>query len=175
MLNLNSILESLDPALDDVTDWPNGIRVRGRCYITQSEPPIEYVTSVRAIVTRDRSVLVVTHPNGSHLLPGGRIESGESHEEALRRELVEETGWEVGDLHPIGFLHYHHLTPEPENYPYPYPDFLQRVFKAEAGREVGQIGPDEWELKAEWVEIEQARELDLNDVSLAFLDKITST
>tara|TARA_Y100000588_G_scaffold357565_1_gene414910 strand:- start:9228 stop:9767 length:540 start_codon:yes stop_codon:yes gene_type:complete len=169
---LDLLFPELDPVCKETADWPNRIRVHLRTYVTAVEPTAEIVSSVRAVVTRDREVLVVTTPNGRHLVPGGRIEAEESHDAALRRELVEETGWEVGDLHPIGFVHYRHLTPRPDDYPYPYPDSIQCVFTAEGTREVGQIHPDEWELAAEWVVIEHADQLNLPPVSLAFLSHV---
>jgi 8-oxo-dGTP diphosphatase len=49
--------------------------------------------SVYAIFRRDGCVLVCrTVSNGKLWLPGGGIEEGETHEEALRREVMEETG-----------------------------------------------------------------------------------
>lgn len=56
--------------------------------------------AARAIVIRDDELLII-HRNKFgkkyDTLPGGRIEMGESPEEAIRRELLEETGLEVGD------------------------------------------------------------------------------
>jgi ADP-ribose pyrophosphatase YjhB (NUDIX family) len=46
---------------------------------------------VGALVERDGEVLLVKQ-NGRWLLPGGEVEAGESHAEALVRELDEETG-----------------------------------------------------------------------------------
>ena len=38
-------------------------------------------------------------------LPGGGRESGETPEQAVRRELREETGYEVGDIVPLGMIY----------------------------------------------------------------------
>ncbi|MFI6482620.1 NUDIX hydrolase [Nonomuraea sp. NPDC050663] len=57
------------------------------------------VNCVGAIVIRDDLLLLVRRgrPPGQGLwsLPGGRVEPGENDDEALRRELREETGLEV--------------------------------------------------------------------------------
>src|SRR5437588_12299315 len=99
-------------------------------YLTTSTPPLEYVTSVRAVVTQGANALVITSPDRKHILPGGRREPGESLIETVRREALEETGWSLLSLRLLGFKHFHHLMPRPASYPYPYPDFLQVVYTA---------------------------------------------
>ena len=105
-----------------------------RAYLGDEMPPLDYVTSARVVVLRDDSVLVVREPGDEHvhILPGGRLEEGESPEQAARREVIEETGWTLGPISLIGVRHFHHLTPAPPRWAYPYPDFLQVVFVGRA-------------------------------------------
>ena len=58
---------------------------------------------------------------------------GRESEETLRREMLEETGWTMSHKKLLGFMHLHHLGAKPENYKYPYPDFLWPIYLAEAG------------------------------------------
>ncbi|GAB2025348.1 NUDIX hydrolase [Lactovum odontotermitis] len=55
---------------------------------------------VYAIVEKDEQFCLVQAPNHEFFLPGGEIEAGENHEEALKRELLEELGadCEIGDF-----------------------------------------------------------------------------
>jgi 8-oxo-dGTP diphosphatase len=55
---------------------------------------------VAAVVERDDCFLVTRRQAGVHLaglweFPGGKVAAGESHEQALRREMLEELGTDV--------------------------------------------------------------------------------
>src|SRR6266481_3249169 len=49
--------------------------------------------SVKAIIIRDGKFLCLKDPKNIWELPGGRVEFGESMEDALKRELLEELGF----------------------------------------------------------------------------------
>ena len=57
------------------------------------------ILAVGAVVLRGDAVLVVRRRNppraGAWTLPGGRVQTGETHAQALAREIREETGLEV--------------------------------------------------------------------------------
>jgi mutator protein MutT len=65
--------------------------------MTGGGPPIQVAAG---LVFRDGKLLITQRPPESHLgglweFPGGKREAGESFEQCLRRELVEEVGIEV--------------------------------------------------------------------------------
>jgi 8-oxo-dGTP pyrophosphatase MutT (NUDIX family) len=76
--------------------------------------------------------------DGEQILPGGRREQGETLEQTLRREVIEETDWAINAPRLLGCLHFHHLSSKPPGYAYPYPDFVQPVFIANAVRYVSE-------------------------------------
>lgn len=131
MSPLVAFLAKYQPNTQEIIHWDD-LRLRVTSYLCTDLPPLLFVTSVRAIVLNDTSVIIVRAPDGTHLLPGGRREPGEALIETLTREVLEETGWTIDQLQLLGVKHYHHLTPKPTDYRYPYPDFLQIIYRAKA-------------------------------------------
>jgi mutator protein MutT len=70
---------------------------------------------VAAVIEEDGAFLVTRRPEGVHLaglweFPGGKIDAGETHAQALRREIREELGT---DIHVQDLLfHTTHVYPE---------------------------------------------------------------
>ncbi|MEI7712445.1 MAG: NUDIX hydrolase [Rhodospirillales bacterium] len=71
--------------------------------MTDREYPPRPIVGIGIVVIREHEVLLCRRgkpPNvGSWTLPGGAQDVGETCEDAARRELYEETGLTVGDLH----------------------------------------------------------------------------
>jgi mutator protein MutT len=68
---------------------------------------VDSVRVVAAVIERDGSILITRRGAGAHLgglweFPGGKAESGESLEQAVRREIREELGVDIGVEAAIG-------------------------------------------------------------------------
>jgi 8-oxo-dGTP pyrophosphatase MutT (NUDIX family) len=63
--------------------------------IDRGKVNINHREAVRAVVFRDNEILMVHNNKGDYKFPGGGINKEESHEEALKREVKEETGYIV--------------------------------------------------------------------------------
>lgn len=63
------------------------------------------IPAVSVALMRGDSILLVKRgqapSRGYYAFPGGRVEPGETNEQAARRELLEETGLEVGEIMPL--------------------------------------------------------------------------
>lgn len=174
--DLATFLARYKPVADGEAVWRGGIiRLRIASYLSRDSPPLAYVTSVRSVVRRGDDVLTLRNRDEWHVLPGGRRERGESPEETLRREVLEEAGLHIDPPVQLGFMHLRHVTPEPSGYEYPYPDFLWLVYVSEAvtiderGREI-----DDYEEEAVFRPAAEARMLELSGESRVFLEAALS-
>lgn len=168
----DEFLERYTPLTVEAHAWSGGeIELTISSYITCEEPPPQLVSSVRALVFRDESILLMHNVDGSHIHPGGRVEAGESHLEALRRELMEEAGVNITGVLRLGFLHLRHQTPKPPNYPYLYPDFIWPVFVAEYDGDCEEPqAQDDYELSSEFVPMADLHRSILTKAELVYLD-----
>jgi 8-oxo-dGTP pyrophosphatase MutT (NUDIX family) len=141
-------LAGLVPAAESDLAWSGGVRVHAAAYPGAAARPPELVSSVRCIVQVDGRIVLCHTPDGDHIWPGGRCEPGETFEQTARREVHEETGWQVGALRPLGFLHFRLLTPPPPDSPYPHPDFLQLVYTTQDAHHAGDASS--WTDLAGW-------------------------
>ncbi len=169
-------MNDLGPLVAEDADTWGELRLQVTTYLTRQLPALDLVSSVRAIVLKGDEVLVVRDPTRQHILPGGRREAGEAVEQTLRREVLEETGWEIGSPQLIGVLHFHHLSARPTDYRYPYPDFWQLVYVAAAARhrpEARQV--DDYELEAVWLPLAAVRQMPLARGEQALLTAALAT
>jgi ADP-ribose pyrophosphatase YjhB (NUDIX family) len=124
-------LAACEPFFDHEVQRPQG-RLRVRGYAAVIPVPEVMISAVRAVVFRGSRVVVVSESDGTHhVMPGGRREVGESLEETVRRELLEECGWRVGELQPFAFLHFQHAGPAP---PPGWCDFANIIYLTEGDR-----------------------------------------
>lgn len=121
------------PVISEFRETWAGVPLVVRAALTATEPLRSWVGSTRAIVFRERQILVVAESSGPGLLVGGRLEPGETLDEALVREVAEETGWAVTPGPIIAFWHGHNLGgPPPADWGRPDPDFIDPVYVVEA-------------------------------------------
>ncbi len=171
--DLLQFLEAAELLSTDQVIWGKGtLPLQVSYYKSASRTPHKYVSSVRGIIFEHERVMVVREPGGHlYILPGGRVEKGESLIQTLRRELLEETGWTIESPRRIGFMHLHHLGPRPEDYIYPFPDFVWPVFTAGARDFVPSARvPDRWVDEYEFQPVEEVRSLPLEKGQLRLLD-----
>jgi 8-oxo-dGTP pyrophosphatase MutT (NUDIX family) len=120
-----------------------------------------FQVGVKALIRRDDTFLVVRHTAGSRSwdLPGGRMERGESIEQALRRELSEELpGIRIDE---IGRQVHTCLKPRP-----PFPDGSALMLVVHA---VTAQVPDDLQLSDEHDEFRWATAAQIADLTRGFI------
>jgi len=118
-----------------------------------------------AIILRGESVLL-THqawPEDEWQLPGGGIDPGESAPQALRREVMEETGWRVQPLRRLGAFRRFCYMPDYDL----WAEKLCTIYLAQAVRRIGP--PSEPGHRAAWLPLPKALARLGNDGDRAFL------
>lgn len=80
-------------------------------------------------------------------IPAGRVDEGETEEEAARRETLEETGWSVGELEPLVSFH-------PTN---GLSDQRFTVFLGRGAVEVGEPSDPTEAERVEWLPLPEVR------------------
>ncbi len=160
---LASFLDRHTPRSEESAVWGEGtLPLRITAYLGQDIPPLSYVTSVRSLVFRGNELLILRNRDGVHIVPGGRREAGETLDETVRREVLEETGWTLQALTMLGFMRFHHLSAKPPGHPYPHPDFVQVIHMAEAGDYIPAAKlPDDYEIDAEFRSVAMVQDLAL--------------
>ena len=176
------LLHGRTPAAVVELSWLNGeLPLRASSYTEVADLPDELVSSIRCLVLVGDEIVVCDTPDGCHPWPGGRREPGESFVETACREVREETGWllDPASVVPIGWIHLEHLEPQPDDYPYLHPDFLQLVCIGRAIRREDDatdwVDTEGWEVASRVVSVDEARRqvsFDGAPGALVFLDLI---
>ncbi len=122
---------------------------------------------VGAAVVRDgERVLVAQRTRGSHLsgcweFPGGKAEPGETPAEAVRREVLEEVGLEVGRLEVIDAVEHAY-----EDRVVELTFFSCAVLSGEVASREGQA--------LRWVRLSELAELEMPPANLAVVQKLVA-
>ena len=107
------------------------------------------IRSAGGVVVRDGLIAVVHRPHRQDWsLPKGKLEPGESDEEAAVREVLEETGWRAQIRHDLGTVGYAADGGRPKTV---------RYFVMAADGEEAALADDVDEVV--WLELEQAEPL----------------
>jgi 8-oxo-dGTP pyrophosphatase MutT (NUDIX family) len=82
--------------------------IRDEDFGCQASGPIDYRDRVaaRAVVFDHNKKVALLHvtKNNYHKLPGGGVEEGESLEQGLRREILEEVGCQIKNIREVGIV-----------------------------------------------------------------------
>lgn len=106
---------------DHDVDWlpkPNTVDV----ILDATAPPTELITAAAGLIFDGEKLLMTRSRLRGWEIPTGHLELGETPEEAVQREVYEETATRVRNLRYYGYAKLVIRAPKPDGYKYPYPD-----------------------------------------------------
>jgi len=133
-----------------------------------TEGRIIFREAVRAIILNGREVYMIHSPvNGDYKFPGGGVLPGESHEQALRREVREESGRSVRAIEgEFGMVIEYDI---PEEVDFDVFKMASYYYRCRLDDSVSSQSLDDYErelaFKPEWIDIDRA--IEANKVVLA--------
>lgn len=113
-------------------------QIMAPAHLTKSSFVIPFLNS-------DQLVMANNQRRGLEI-PGGHVESDELLIRAAQRECLEETGYEINDLIPIGFLKMISEGIAPIGWKYPHPISYQQFFAGEINDQHNFVANDECNL-----------------------------
>jgi len=130
-----------------------GINVKGKMI---------YRTAVRGVILRGRTLLMIHSANvGDYKFPGGGVDEGETHAQALRREVQEEGGASVTHIGlEIGAVVEYDI---PMEHDYDVFKMMSHYYQCDVKDNFGMQTLDDYEqelgFKPAWIDIDRAIEL----------------
>lgn len=117
-------------------------------------------TAIRAIIKKDDKILMVKCNKGDYKFPGGGLNELESHEDTLRREVQEETGYILSEVKcKLGVILERYLDSLEEQSIF---EMTSHYYLCEISDEKTKQNLDDYEVKLEfepiWISIENAIE-----------------
>lgn len=97
---------------------------------TSVHPPDESISACMVFTITDDGKIAISKPKRGWGIPGGHREEGETAEECLRREAIEEAAIELGELELIGYWRTEKRFDSEFNRNYPSPAY-QLLYSAE--------------------------------------------
>jgi 8-oxo-dGTP pyrophosphatase MutT (NUDIX family) len=93
-------------------------------------PPRHLITSALALAFHEGNFLMTNLHQRGWDIPGGHIEPGETPEQTMRREVMEEAAVELENVRLLGYQRIRLLGEVPEDYRYPQPESFQVLYTA---------------------------------------------
>ncbi len=93
--------------------------------LDETLPPRHLITSALVLAFYEGDFLMTKLHQRGWDIPGGHIEPGETPEETMRREVMEEAAVELGAVQLLGYQRIRLLGEVPVDYRYPHPESYQ--------------------------------------------------